>query len=280
MASPTINTLTSFSGADLVVGFANQIIGELQSISWAIQREKSPVFTLGSPDPRSVSRGKRGIAGSMTFAAFDHDALLEGLKRVWDQIAPAAMFTAAGNLTLAQSEDFSNAMDMVKWNVTAQDAISNGYTDVEGNKIKASTSGNYGYSGSSKITTTSYAGSNNKPVLGKDDFNKYSVVDWEKSNTQIRVPAGFAPIRGQNVCYCDTLPPFDISLTFGNEYGNCCFKKIYDADILNESSGASVDTIVLEDQMTYIARRISPMIKGVYSREEGGIIKGLPVIAD
>lgn len=36
MASPTIGTLTSFSGADLVVSFANQVIGELQQISWAI----------------------------------------------------------------------------------------------------------------------------------------------------------------------------------------------------------------------------------------------------
>lgn len=57
MASPTLNTLTSFSGADLVVTFANQVIGELQQISWAVQREKAPVFTLGSPDARSFSRG-------------------------------------------------------------------------------------------------------------------------------------------------------------------------------------------------------------------------------
>lgn len=37
MASPTINTLTSFSGADLVVSFADQVIGELQQLSWAIK---------------------------------------------------------------------------------------------------------------------------------------------------------------------------------------------------------------------------------------------------
>lgn len=57
MASPTLNTLTSFSGADLVVTFANQVIGELQQVSWAVQREKGPVFTLGSADARSFSRG-------------------------------------------------------------------------------------------------------------------------------------------------------------------------------------------------------------------------------
>lgn len=37
MASPTINTLTSFSGADLLVTFANQVVGELQQIAWAIK---------------------------------------------------------------------------------------------------------------------------------------------------------------------------------------------------------------------------------------------------
>ena len=38
MASPSINTLTSFSGSDLSVTFANQAIGELQQISWGVQR--------------------------------------------------------------------------------------------------------------------------------------------------------------------------------------------------------------------------------------------------
>ena len=57
MASPTINTLTSFSGADLVATFGNKVIGELQQISWAVQRDKAPVFTCGSADARSFSRG-------------------------------------------------------------------------------------------------------------------------------------------------------------------------------------------------------------------------------
>ena len=37
MSSPTMNTLTSFSGSDLLVSFGNQIIGELQAITWAIK---------------------------------------------------------------------------------------------------------------------------------------------------------------------------------------------------------------------------------------------------
>src|SRR6056297_2218143 len=113
MASPFINTMTSFSGADLVVTFANKVVGELQQVSWSIQREKAPVFTLGSPDARSFSRGKRGIAGSLAFAVFDRDALIIGMKDVWEDIAPKAMFTAAGNASNgAMNEDFTDAFDL------------------------------------------------------------------------------------------------------------------------------------------------------------------------
>ena len=78
----------------------------------------------------------------------------------------------------------------------------------------------------------------------------------------------------------DKLAPKEpVTLTFGNEYGQWAFQKIYDVDILNESSGASVDTIVLERQLTYIARRISPMIKGVYQRDEKGDVIGQQVYA-
>ncbi len=34
---------------------------------------------MGSANPRSFSRGKRGIAGTLVFVVFDHDALLKGL---------------------------------------------------------------------------------------------------------------------------------------------------------------------------------------------------------
>lgn len=36
-------TLSSFSGADLIVSFGKRVIGELQQITWSITREKVPV---------------------------------------------------------------------------------------------------------------------------------------------------------------------------------------------------------------------------------------------
>jgi hypothetical protein len=273
MASPTIQTLTSFSGADLVATFANKVIGELQQISWAVQRDKAPVFTCGSPDARSFSRGKRGLAGSMVFAVFDHDALVSALQSVWNEIAPSAMFTAAANNVLAMSEDFTSALDMIKWNQTVTDAALNentlnsakraGY----GFSYGATVSGDY----TDSIQAQQMKGSNNSPIDADQDGY---IENWNQDGDTIFVPAGFAPIRGENVIYADTLPPFDITLTFASEYGHTAFQKIYDVDILNESSGASVDTVVMARQVTWIARRLSPLVRGVYTREKSGTIGG------
>ena len=38
MASPSLNALTSFSGADLICTFSDQAIAELQAITWAINQ--------------------------------------------------------------------------------------------------------------------------------------------------------------------------------------------------------------------------------------------------
>ena len=278
MASPTIQTLTSFSGADLVATFANKVIGELQQISWAVQRDKAPVFTCGSPDARSFSRGKRGLAGSMVFAVFDHDALVSALQSVWNDIAPSAMFTAAANNKRANSEDFTNALDMIKWNQTVSN-IQNGISDDNNSGVSLDDRAGYGFSFGS-TTSGDYTnainaqvanGSNNTPSINEDGF----VDGWANDGDKIYVPAGFSPIRGENVIYADTLPPFDVTLTFASEYGHTAFQKIYDVDILNESSGASVDTVVMARQVTWIARRLSPLIRGVYTRDENGLIHGI-----
>lgn len=50
-------TYNSFSGTDMVCTFGGRLIGELEGISYSIQREKGPIYTMGSVDPRSFSRG-------------------------------------------------------------------------------------------------------------------------------------------------------------------------------------------------------------------------------
>lgn len=69
----------SFSGVDIKAVFGGETIAELQGISYSITREKAPIYTMGSADPRSFSRGKRGIAGTLIFVVFDRHVILSVL---------------------------------------------------------------------------------------------------------------------------------------------------------------------------------------------------------
>lgn len=248
-----VNGTTSFSGADLQVTFGSRIIGELQQISWGIQREKAPIYTLGSADARSFARGKRGIGGNLVFAQFSRDALLEEMRYIWKEVALPASFTAAGNLVNLHKEDFENQLNLTGW-----DEAGNGVSDV--------TTGTEGADGSNvsaddvtaQTDTVSYK-------KGLDSFSLNGTSADGKSD-EINVPHGFRNLGRDNIVYVDMLPPFDITMTFANEYGNAAFQRIYDVDILSDASGLSVDSMVMERQMQFIARRMSPLLEGVFQR--------------
>lgn len=74
-------TYSSYSGVDIKVVIGGKPMGSMQAISYAIQREKAPIYVMGSVDPISFSRGKRGIAGTMISLMLDRHFLEhEGLK--------------------------------------------------------------------------------------------------------------------------------------------------------------------------------------------------------
>lgn len=56
--------------------------------------------------------------------------------------------------------------------------------------------------------------------------------------------------------YSDQIPPFTITLTGMNEYGNLNVMHILGVELINEGSGVSIDDIVTETQMTFVARAI------------------------
>ena len=80
------STYTSFGGTDIVATFNNKVFGELQMVSYKIQREKAPVYTMGSVDPRSIARGKRMISGVCVFIIFDRDSLLASMTEDSDKV--------------------------------------------------------------------------------------------------------------------------------------------------------------------------------------------------
>lgn len=184
-----LNTYTTFSGADIVATFGGVEIGALSGITFSVTREKAPIYTMGSPNPRSFSRGKRGIAGSLIFTVFDRPALYTMLDKNYESQDSKQMFFTRAHNTLP------------------------GDTQSVGRGIPGIKDGN----------------------------------GWSKDVVK-KVPY-----------YADQIPPFDITVTFVNEYGQAAVRSIYGVELLNEGSGASMDDIVIEETMTYVARELGPM---------------------
>ena len=70
-----VRTYTTFSGVDITALFDDMAVLTLQGLAISITREKVPVYVFGRSRPVSISRGKRGIAGTLQFVLFDRDAL-------------------------------------------------------------------------------------------------------------------------------------------------------------------------------------------------------------
>ena len=195
----------SFSGVDIKGVFANKVIAELQAISYSITREKAPLYTMGSADPRSFSRGKRGIAGTLIFLVFDRHALIS----TFGQDAEAG--DTANQLLFLSDVDDIRPESIVDTPETGQlGAVLTG-ADLS-----------VGVTGSESPIST----------VGGD---QQVVAPW----------------------FADQIPPFDITLAAANEYGSLAVMRVIGCEILNEGYGVSIDDIVSEQQMTYVARTLA-----------------------
>ncbi|MFO7266284.1 MAG: hypothetical protein FWJ73_09140 [Limnochordales bacterium] len=120
---------SSFSGTDMVCTIGEVVFGELQQIAFSIEREIAPIYTMGSPNLRAYSRGKRGITGTLIFQMFDRDSLLQALMMAMKKEG-VDIHTAAANLLLS-----GNASNIFDWNVAMQNrlaqALEDGQLDVD-----------------------------------------------------------------------------------------------------------------------------------------------------
>lgn len=177
----------SYSGADAVVTLIIPVIGpdgkmtsdgdvltlgELQTLSYSIHRENSPIRTLGHVNVRGFVKGGRTIAGSLIFTVFNEYAFYR-IKQYRDLLAR------------------------------------------------------------------------------KNGF--------------------FAPLA-------DMLPPFDIVVSFYNEYGQQSKMKIFGVTIIDEGQTVSVDDLITEQVYTYMARGIQPMVK-LSPEEDSGSTRSPEVAA-
>lgn len=85
-------------------------------------------------------------------------------------------------------------------------------------------------------------------------FNEYAFYRI-KEFRQIMAETGlfFAPLA-------DMLPPFDIVLSFFNEYGMASKMKIYGVTIVDEGGTMSVDDLITEQTYTFMARGMQPLV--------------------
>jgi len=65
-------------------------------------------------------------------------------------------------------------------------------------------------------------------------------------------------VSKETAFFSDQVLPFDVTLAAANEYGALAIMRIYGCEILNEGYGVSIDDIVSEQQMSYVARTLAP----------------------
>lgn len=132
----------SFSGVDIKAVLGSTQIGTLQAVSYSITREKAPVYVMGSVDPKSFSRGKRGIAGTLIFVMYDRHALLTVFGIANDETANVQKFyadideikpqfidngslAAASDLVTANNQNLDSSIGQATDNVDASTTTGN-----------------------------------------------------------------------------------------------------------------------------------------------------------
>jgi hypothetical protein len=121
-------TFTSYGGCDISAFFNGRNIAELQGVTINITREIAPIYTLGSANPRSFSRNKRGIAGTLVFSVFNRDALIEEMKKQINEHGKT--------ITIWSAEVLANNVGVSGWD-EYNSLVASGFYDPETNTFDA-----------------------------------------------------------------------------------------------------------------------------------------------
>ncbi len=221
-------TYTSYSGVDIKVIVNGAPIGSMQALSYAIQREKAPIYVMGSVDPVSYSRGKRGIAGTMI-------SLMMDVHLIYSKAFDNEKYYGDDNeLRPVVKDSLKNLRNAPK---TTTDQNTAGAVDINrADKLVSVIRRSQTPVGSGEVAQTYL----------RNDVEDYNTSDLFQNY-------GAYPVH-----YVDQILPFDVTIVAANEYGQTAQMRLYGCEILNEGSGFSIDDIVIENQMTYVCRTILP----------------------
>lgn len=130
---------TSFAGADIVatmvlppMGTANTSgdyleIGDLQTVSYSLHRENTPIRILGHSNVRGFVKGSRTIAGSLIFTIFNEyfwykiKEYQDYLERTNGFFAPLADMLPPFDIVFTFFNEYGNAAKMKIYGVTIVD---------------------------------------------------------------------------------------------------------------------------------------------------------------
>lgn len=217
-------TFTSFAGVDIKVILNGHHAGSMQAISYAIQREKAPIYVMGTVDPISFSRGKRGIAGTMISLMMNYHMLYSN--------------------SFEKEEAYLDKGELFAEYIRKEDGLRNAGIN------NATNEGNL-YRELLGTATRSKSFD-----LGTQSPDRLSIREqWVTDYAEADLASNY---QAAKVFYMDQILPFDVVIHAVNEYGHAAQMRLFGCEILNEGSGFSIDDMVIENQMTYVCRTLLP----------------------
>ena len=128
-------------GIDLPKGFFDEsraidrvskpaVLGDIQTLSYSVYREKYPVRTIGQGYPKGFTRGPRTISGTMIFTMFNKQVLYDLLSRITpdtssDLSTPLIDQLPRFDVTITFANEYGSASTLVIYGV---EIISEGIT--------------------------------------------------------------------------------------------------------------------------------------------------------
>ena len=222
----------SLSGSEIHAVFGNIKFADIQMIKYASSRQKAPVYTMGSADLRAIARGPRSINGALIFSHLSKQNLVQKMGE-------------AGYKVFLSNDETANYNGAYKKDGAAG-------VDGDANTLKrqalrtSGTIANYG--AVSPTGLSSDAAVQFDPfAVGSDIYNM----------------ANFGSI--QSAFLADQLPPFDITLvgipeTAAAGLADGSYKPqslvLRGVEFVSEASGTSIEDLVIEKQMSFLARSL------------------------
>lgn len=259
-------TYRSLSGSEIHAVFGNIKFAELQMLKYAISRQKAPVYTMGSADMRAVARGARSINGALIFSHLSIGGLVNAMTKGGTKVFLSHDEQANYNATYQQNGTMSAAQ---KRALRAGGTLGYaGYVTEQGlqafpgataGAVQNGIQGAQNSLGNMALNTlgTQAPGNYAQSAVG-GTFNPFA--EGTSVFSEINYGSCTTPFLA------DQLPPFDITLVGIPETAHCNEAGgvkasmqslvLRGVEIVSEASGTSIEDLVIEKQMSFLARSI------------------------